>query len=88
MAIQTINVGNIPNDGTGDDLREAFVKVNNNFSEVDTKLAQVPLSAANRGQSGEGVYAQTVDNVLEFLQKEESKYCHAIDVEAFLICIE
>ena len=66
MAINSINVGNIPNDGTGDDLREAFVKVNNNFDEVESKLAQVPLSAANRGQSGEAVYAGTVDNVLEF----------------------
>ena len=31
MAIQTINVGNLANDGTGDDLREAFIKVNQNF---------------------------------------------------------
>ena len=34
MAIQTINIGTIANDGTGDDLREAFVKVNNNFTEL------------------------------------------------------
>jgi hypothetical protein len=27
MAIQVINVGNLANDGTGDDLREAFIKV-------------------------------------------------------------
>lgn len=66
MAIQSINVGNIANDGTGDDLREAFIKVNNNFDEVNNKLSQVPLSATNRGQTGEGVYAETVDNVLEF----------------------
>lgn len=66
MAITTINVGNIANDGTGDDLREAFIKVNNNFDEVDSKLSQVPLSATNRGQTGEGIYAQTVDNVFEF----------------------
>ena len=37
MAIQTINIGTIANDGTGDDLREAFVKVNNNFTELDTR---------------------------------------------------
>ena len=35
MAIQTINIGNIANDGTGDDLREAFIKVNNNFTELN-----------------------------------------------------
>jgi hypothetical protein len=34
MTISTINIGTIANDGTGDDLREAFIKVNNNFSEL------------------------------------------------------
>ena len=27
MAVQLIKIGNTANDGTGDDLREAFVKV-------------------------------------------------------------
>ena len=34
MAIQTINIGTNPNDGTGDDLRTAFDKVNDNFAEL------------------------------------------------------
>ena len=38
MAIDPINVGLIANDGTGDDLREAFIKVNNNFDDVDVRL--------------------------------------------------
>jgi len=29
-----------------------------------------------------GIGLEEVDNVLEFLQKEESKYCHAIDVNS------
>ena len=39
MAIQSINIGSIANDGTGDDLREAFNKVNANFIDLDTKLS-------------------------------------------------
>ena len=45
MAKQTINIGTAPNDGTGDTLRGAFVKVNGNFDELysnvvfDTNLA-------------------------------------------------
>lgn len=35
MAIQTINLGTYANDGTGDDLRSAFTKVNNNLTEID-----------------------------------------------------
>lgn len=34
MAIDTIDVGTSPNDGTGDAVRDAFVKVNGNFSQV------------------------------------------------------
>ena len=36
MAIQTINLGTFANDGTGDDLRTAFEKVNANFTALDT----------------------------------------------------
>jgi hypothetical protein len=36
MAIQTIYLGTYANDGTGDDLRVAFEKVNSNFTEIDS----------------------------------------------------
>jgi hypothetical protein len=34
MAKQTINIGSTANDGTGDPLRDAFDKVNDNFTEL------------------------------------------------------
>lgn len=34
MSIQTINLGSSPNDGTGDSLREAFIKTESNFTEL------------------------------------------------------
>jgi hypothetical protein len=34
MTQQVINVGTVANDGTGDPLRTAFIKVNSNFAEV------------------------------------------------------
>tara|TARA_B100000900_G_scaffold350883_1_gene317663 strand:+ start:17154 stop:17876 length:723 start_codon:yes stop_codon:yes gene_type:complete len=36
MAKQTIGVGTSANDGTGDNLRDAFIKVNDNFTELYT----------------------------------------------------
>lgn len=55
MAIQTINVGANPNDGTGDTLRDAMIKVNNNFTEIysytngfidyNDTTGEVPLTA-------------------------------------------
>lgn len=36
MAKQTINIGTVANDGTGDTVRDAFDKVNDNFTELYT----------------------------------------------------
>jgi hypothetical protein len=51
MAIQTINLGTYANDGTGDDLRTAFNKVNSNFAI----LAVTALGGINLG-GGTGVF--------------------------------
>ena len=62
MAIQTINLGNYANDGTGDDLRTAFEKVNANFTLLDT---QDTTAASNLG-AGVGVFAQKSGSTLQF----------------------
>jgi len=41
MANQTINIGTTANDGTGDQLRDAFDKTNDNFLEIYTGTASV-----------------------------------------------
>ena len=38
MAISTINVGSSANKGDGDPLRTAFTKINDNFTDVNTRL--------------------------------------------------
>jgi hypothetical protein len=69
MSQQVINVGNIPNDGSGDPIRVAFQKTNNNFTELfniggisgianGTSNIQIALN------STVGVSAAGVSNVL------------------------
>ena len=65
MAIQTVNIGTIANDGTGDDLREAFVKVNANFNELDLRAPE-RTTGANLGSAGEGVFAQLSGSEMQF----------------------
>ena len=57
MALQTINIGTLANDGTGDDLREAFIKVNQNFDDLDLRSPE-STTVTNLGNAGEGVFAQ------------------------------
>lgn len=39
--IQNINVGATANDGTGDLLRNAFIKINSNFDEIELWFSDV-----------------------------------------------
>ncbi len=67
MAIQDINVGLLANDGTGDDLREAFIKVNTNFDDLDLRVAGfTEITAENIGEAGYGVFAEESANTFQF----------------------
>ena len=63
MTIQTINLGNYANDGTGDDLRTAFEKVNANFTELSSTVAIA--NGTNKG-TGVAIFAQKAGANLEF----------------------
>lgn len=39
MSYEIINVGELPNDGTGDPVRVAFIKINNNFSSISGTIS-------------------------------------------------
>jgi len=63
MAQETINVGTTANDGTGDGLRDAFVKVNDNFGEVysniSTKAPKGDITAAGLTTTGPTIIGRT-----------------------------
>ena len=65
MAVQLINIGNVANDGTGDDLREAMIKINTNFEELDLRDDE-QTTAKNLGDTGEGLFLRRNVYDLEF----------------------
>lgn len=60
MAIQQINIGQAPNDGTGDLLRDAFGKANANFADLDTR-ASAAWTRANEGVAAAAAAQSTAD---------------------------
>lgn len=60
MTIQQIKLGAYANDGTGDDLRTAFQKVNSNFTELYT----ANISNAINVGTGTGIFAQKNNSTL------------------------
>jgi len=69
MAIRSINIGAIANDGTGDDIRTAFQKINENFTFLEDNLG-LDNTALNIGTNGEGLFKQKVDGILQFKKIE------------------
>lgn len=68
MSQQTINVGNAPNDGSGDTLRAAMIKINSNFAElynIPTRLVASSSASTSTSDHYVGVnYAGIVNVVL------------------------
>lgn len=58
MAQEVINVGAAPNDGTGDPIRTAYIKCNNNFGELYSRTQTVvPTSSVGSPGDTAGMYA-------------------------------
>jgi hypothetical protein len=64
MTLQVINLGNVANDGKGDDLRTAFEKVNANFAALVIDAADT--TGTNLGSLGARVFKEATNNDMKF----------------------
>jgi hypothetical protein len=69
MAQQLVNIGTTPNDGTGDTLRDAFDKTNDNFTEL---YALDAADLAYTPTSGSSLSGTTVQAAISELESEKS----------------
>lgn len=61
MAQELINIGTLPNDGTGDPMRTAFQKINNNFSELYSTYTSVSGSTTTGNTPNQVIYEEPVE---------------------------
>ena len=87
MAKQTINIGTTANDGTGDPIRTAFDKVNDNFTElynddagdVNSITATAPIE---RDSATGAVTISLADDGVTFA-KLENRYTAKVDITTY-----
>lgn len=78
-ALQPINLGAAPNDGTGDGLRTAFTKVNTNDAQLDAKKLESTNGVSRNLTIHGGNTAITFTNLADLLASgETNKVLHAL----------
>lgn len=61
MTIQTINIGTVPNDGTGDSARTAFDKLNQNFTDSANGAAALVQASPTDATAGRLLNNETTE---------------------------
>lgn len=57
---EIINIGALPNDGTGDPLRTAFDKINNNFSNLFATASSPSIATTSGNVAGQVIYSTEI----------------------------
>jgi hypothetical protein len=84
LEIRYVNLGEYPNDGSGDDLRTAFEKSNASFKSLEDNVV---LSAINLG-SGAPVWLDKVNNDLRFRSIKSPDENLTISYDSFEISLK
>jgi len=89
ITLQSINLGNYANDGTGDDLRTAFAKVINNFNAlkdaIPSSLAEDanPTLGGNLNLNGKSLFSNNDVN-LNIPSNKKFKITGAVEANSFI----
>ena len=71
MARQSINIGSAANDGTGDPLRTAFDKINDNFTELYDRFGG---GSPNIEITGDSIVNKSTNSNITLQQTEQEQY--------------
>lgn len=72
MTIQLINIGALPNDGTGDPLRVAFQKVNNNFIYTQQTSTNITSAVTIDNTPNQVIFTYPADEATQMMIQMQS----------------
>ncbi len=86
LQVNLVNLGTYPNDGSGDDLRSAFIKSNENFQSISDNVV---LDASNLG-TGTPVFLDKSGNTLRFrsIKSSNSNMSISYDSQSISLSVE
>lgn len=85
MPIQLINIGALPNDGTGDPLRTAFQKINNNFIYLQRTSTDITSAVTTSDVPNQVIFEYPADQFTQALIQIQSFTDNNLDSQNALL---
>lgn len=85
MAIQLVNIGALPNDGTGDPLRTAFQKINNNFIYLERTSTNITNAVTTDNTPDQIIFEYPADQFTQAVFQVQSYTDNNLDSQNIII---
>ena len=88
MPIQLINIGALPNDGTGDPLRTAFQKINNNFTYLERTSTNITNAVTTSDDPDQVIFTYPADMFTQAVIQVQSYTDNNLDSQNVLLSVQ
>ena len=88
MPIQLINIGALPNDGTGDPLRTAFQKINNNFTYLERTSTDITSAVTTSNAPEQVIFTYPADMFTQAIIQAQSFTDNNLDSQNVLLSVQ
>lgn len=88
MPIQLINIGALPNDGTGDPLRTAFQKINNNFIYLERTSTDITSAVTTSDAPDQIIFAYPADMFTQAVIQVQSYAANNLDSQNAILSVQ
>lgn len=88
MPLQLINIGALPNDGTGDPLRTAFQKINNNFVYLARTSTDITNAVTTNNSPNQVIFTYPADIFTQAIIQIQSYTDNNLDSQNAMLTVQ